>query len=43
MADKKKVGIIVAAISTLLGVLGFVFYKLFPMIREKCCPPKKKK
>jgi hypothetical protein len=43
MEDKKRFGMVIAAIGAVTGLLGFVFYKLFPKIMEKCCPPKKKK
>ena len=49
MEDKKRFGMIVAAAGAAVGLLGLVFYKLFPKMKEccgdmmeKCCPPKKK-
>jgi hypothetical protein len=45
MADKKRIGIIVAAIGAAAGLLGLFFFKLVPKmkecceeIQEKCCP-----
>ena len=50
MIDKKRSGVIIAAVGAVVSLLALICYKLFPKMKEcccgmgeKCCPPEKKK